>query len=515
MQRVNSKRNNFLSKFQKKQLPLQTKYKSTMTTKTSNRWLSYVPVVFLILSLSLVIRLYGSDALAGGSQIALLFSTGICGLIAVFCYKMRWADIEDATFKSFNSITASIIILLLIGCLSGIWMISGIVPTLIYYGIQIIHPQFYLLCTCLICCVVSVMTGSSWTTIATVGIALLGIGKAQGFSEGWIAGAIISGAYFGDKVSPLSDTTVLASSMSGTPLFAHIRYMLITTVPSLIIALLVFGIVGVSHELKDVSLLNEYTETLSKTFNLSLWLLVVPIVTGIMIAKKMPAIAVLFLSSMLAAVFAIIFQPEIIAQIAGSKEVSNGALVDGILKGLYGSTQILTGNADIDQLVATRGMGGMLNTVWLILCAMCFGSCMKVSGMLQDVAQIFTKFTKTRTSLVGSTVASGMFFNTTVSDQYLSIILCANIFNKIYEKNGYENRLLSRAIEDSATATSPLVPWNTCGMTQATILNISTLTYLPYCVFNIMSPFMSVIVAFIGYKVFRKQPVNEESQIPE
>ena len=321
-----------------------------MTTKTSNRWLSYVPVVFLILSLSLVIRLYGSDALAGGSQIALLFSTGICGLIAVFCYKMKWADIEEATYKSFNSITASIIILLLIGCLSGIWMASGIVPTFIYYGIQIIHPQLYLLCTCLICCVVSVMTGSSWTTIATVGIALLGIGKAQGFSEGWIAGAIISGAYFGDKVSPLSDTTVLASSMSGTPLFTHIRYMLMTTVPSLIIALVVFGIVGFSHELKDVSLLNEYTGTLSKTFNLSLWFLVVPIVTGIMIAKKMPAIAVLFLSSMLAAVFAIIFQPEIIAQIAGSKEVSNGALVDGILKGLYGSTQILTGNADIDQL---------------------------------------------------------------------------------------------------------------------------------------------------------------------
>ena len=209
-----------------------------MTTKTNNRWLSYLPVVFLILSLALVIRLYGSDALAGGSQIALLFSTGICGLIAVFCYKMKWSELEKATFNNFNKIASSIIILLLIGCLSGIWTVSGIVPTLIYYGVQIIHPQFYLLCTCLICCVVSVMTGSSWTTIATVGIALLGIGKAQGFSEGWIAGAIISGAYFGDKVSPLSDTTVLASSMSGTPLFSHIKYMLLTTIPSLIIALL-------------------------------------------------------------------------------------------------------------------------------------------------------------------------------------------------------------------------------------------------------------------------------------
>ena len=487
-----------------------------MTTKTNNRWLSYLPVVFLILSLALVIRLYGSDALAGGSQIALLFSTGICGLIAVFCYKMKWSDLENATFNNFNKIASSIIILLLIGCLSGIWTVSGIVPTLIYYGVQIIHPQFYLLCTCLICCVVSVMTGSSWTTIATVGIALLGIGKAQGFSEGWIAGAIISGAYFGDKVSPLSDTTVLASSMSGTPLFSHIKYMLLTTIPSLIIALLVFGFVGFSHKLTDISLIKTYTDTLPNTFNLSLWLLVVPVVTGLMIAKRMPAIAVLFLSSMLGAVFAIIFQPEIIAQIGGYTEVSNKAMVDGVLKGLYGATHIVTGNADIDQLVATRGMEGMLNTVWLILCAMCFGSCMTVSGMLQDVAKIFTKFTKTRTSLVGSTVTSGVFLNTTVSDQYLSIILCANIFRKIYEKNGYENRLLSRAIEDSSTATSPLVPWSTCGMTQATILNISTLTYFPYCIFNIMSPFMSVIVAFIGFKVYRRRiPITEESQIQE
>lgn len=487
-----------------------------MTTKTNNRWLSYFPVVFLILSLALVIRLYGSDALAGGSQIALLFSTGICGLIAVFCYKMKWSELEKATFNNFNKIASSIIILLLIGCLSGIWTVSGIVPTLIYYGVQIIHPQFYLLCTCLICCVVSVMTGSSWTTIATVGIALLGIGKAQGFSEGWIAGAIISGAYFGDKVSPLSDTTILASSMSGTPLFSHIKYMLLTTIPSLIIALLVFGFVGFSHKLTDISLIKTYTDTLSNTFNLSLWLLVVPVVTGLMIAKRMPAIAVLFLSSMLGAVFAIIFQPEIIAQIGGYTEVSNKAMVDGVLKGLYGATHIVTGNADIDQLVATRGMEGMLNTVWLILCAMCFGSCMTVSGMLQDVAKIFTKFTKTRTSLVGSTVTSGVFLNTTVSDQYLSIILCANIFRKIYEKNGYENRLLSRAIEDSSTATSPLVPWSTCGMTQATILNISTLTYFPYCIFNIMSPFMSVIVAFIGFKVYRRRiPVTEESQIQE
>lgn len=476
-----------------------------MIFSKNKRWLSYVPIVFLILSLALVIRLYGSDALAGGSQIALLASTGICGLIAVFCYKQKWADLEDATFSSFNTIAASIIILLLIGCLSGIWTLSGVVPTLIYYGVQIIHPHFFLLCTCIICCVVSVMTGSSWTTIATVGLALLGIGKAQGFEEGWIAGAIISGAYFGDKISPLSDTTVLASSMSGTPLFTHIKYMMVTTIPSLVISLLVFALVGFQHEITDASLINMYTETLSHAFHLSLWLLLVPLITAVMIAKRLPAIAVLFLSSMLGAIFAIIFQPEIIAQVAGYTEVSGQAMVDGVLKGLYGSTALSTGNADIDQLVATRGMGGMLNTVWLILCAMCFGSCMRVTGMLQDVSKIFTKFTSSRTSLVGSTVTSGVFFNLTVSDQYLSIILSANIFKKLYEEKGFENRLLSRAIEDSATATSPLIPWSTCGMTQATILNISTFTYLPYCIFNLVSPFMSVFIAFIGYKVFKRR----------
>lgn len=478
---------------------------SNMANSTHNRWLSYVPVVFLILSLSLVIRLYGSDALAGGSQIALLFSTGICGLIAVFCYKQKWSDLEEATFKKFNTIATSIVILLLIGCLSGIWTVSGVVPTLIYYGVQIIHPHLFLLCTCIICCVVSVMTGSSWTTIATVGLALLGIGKAQGFEEGWIAGAIISGAYFGDKVSPLSDTTVLAASMSGTNLFTHIKYMMVTTVPSLCVALLVFGVVGFQHEITDASLIATYTNTLSETFNLSLWLLLVPIITAIMIAKRMPAITVLFLSSMLASAFAIVFQPEIIAEVAGYDQISNQSMVDGVLKSLYGSTAVSTGNPDIDQLVATRGMGGMLNTVWLIICAMCFGSCMRVSGMLEDVSKVFTRFTKTRTGLVGSTVSSGVFLNLTVSDQYLSIILSANIFKRLYEAKGYENRLLSRAIEDSATATSPLIPWTTCGMTQSTILNVSTFTYLPYCIFNIASPFMSVLVAFLGYKIWKRK----------
>lgn len=481
------------------------KRETQMRDMTNKRWLSYIPVVFLILSLALVIRLYGSDALAGGSQIALLTSTGICGIIAVFCYKQNWAEMEEATFRSFHTIASSIIILLLIGCLSGIWTVSGIVPTLIYYGVQIIHPHFFLFCTCIICSIVSVMTGSSWTTIATVGLALLGIGKAQGFEEGWIAGAIISGAYFGDKISPLSDTTVLASSMSGTNLFTHIKYMMVTTIPSMCISLLVFAFVGFRHEITDASLIHTYTETLSNTYHLSLWLLLVPFITGLMIAKRLPAIAVLFLSSMMGAVFAIIFQPDILAQVAGYTEVNRQALVDGVLKGLYGATSLSTGNEDIDQLVATRGMEGMLNTVWLIICAMCFGSAMRVSGMLQDVSKIFTKFTKTRTGLVASTVSSGIFFNVTVGDQYLSIILNANIFKKLYEEKGYENRLLSRAIEDSATATSPLIPWTTCGMTQATILNISTFTYFPYCIFNLASPIMSIIVAFLGYKIWKRR----------
>lgn len=460
---------------------------------------SLLPIVLLVSLLFGTIRTFGSDALGGGSQISLLTTTACCVFIGIAFYHVPWKDYEIAITNNISGVATAIIILLIIGALSGAWMISGVVPTLIYYGIQIIYPDFFLASTCIICALVSVMTGSSWTTIATIGIALMGIGKAQGFDEGWIAGAIISGAYFGDKVSPLSDTTILASSVADVPLFRHIRYMMITTTPSLILAILIFTIMGLTHDSNSTEQINNFALALNTRFNITPWLLIVPIVTGILIARKVPSIITLFLSSLLAGIFAIIFQPDLLKEIAGEND-----LFKGIMMTLYGSTSLSTPNAILTNLVATRGMSGMLNTVWLILCAMCFGGAMTASGMLGSITSIFVRFMKNTVSLVASTVCSGIFLNLTTADQYISIILTGNMFRNIYEKEGYENRLLSRTTEDAVTVTSVLIPWNTCGMTQATILSVPTLAYLPYCFFNIISPLMSIAIAATGYKIVKR-----------
>lgn len=462
-----------------------------------------LPVLILVLLLTVVIRLYSSDALSGGSQTALLLASGACLVLARLKGKVVFANYEKQVCDSIGRIGSSIIILLFIGALSGIWMVSGIVPEMIYYGIQIIHPKFFLLCTCIICSLVSVMIGSSWTTIATVGVALVGIGEAQGFSHGWIAGAILSGAYFGDKMSPLSDTTVLAASMTDTPLFKHIRYMMVTTIPTTLIVWFIFGAVGLMHDTSDTSLIQAYTVSLENKFNLSPFLLLVPVFTGILIYKKMPPIMVMFLSTLAGAVAGLIFQADVLAEVAGMSEVNVESLIRGTMQGIYTETHIDAGNEMINDLIASRGMSGMLDTIWLILCALCFGGCMTASGMLADMAKLLTLFTKSRTGMVASTVISGVCMNATVADQYLSILLSANIFKEVYEERGYEGRLLSRAIEDSATATSPLIPWSTCGMTQSTILGISALEYIPYCLFNIISPLMSITIATLGYRVYR------------
>lgn len=463
---------------------------------------SLLPIVLLVGMLFATIHTFGSDALEGGSQISLLTTTAFCVFIGITFYRVPWKDYELAITNNISGVATAIIILLIIGALSGAWMISGIVPTLIYYGMQIIHPDFFLASTCIICALISVMTGSSWTTIATIGIALMGIGKAQGFNEGWIAGAIISGAYFGDKISPLSETTILASSITDVPLFRHIRYMLITTTPSLIITLIIFTVMGFVIETNSTAHMADLATSLKDTFTITPWLLIVPLVTGILIARKVPSIITLFISTMLAGICAIIFQPDLLREIAGENNIFKGVMMI-----FYGSTGLDTGNNMLTDLVSTRGMAGMMNTVWLILCAMCFGGAMTASGMLGSITSVFVRFMKGRVSVVASTVCSGLFLNLTTADQYISIILTGNMFRNIYEKKGYENRLLSRTTEDAVTVTSPLIPWNTCGMTQATILNVSTLTYLPYCFFNIISPLMSILVAAIGYKIV-KRPVN-------
>lgn len=473
--------------------------------------LSLLPIAVLVAMLAVTIYLFGSDALGGGSQVCLLAATAVCVLIGMAGYKRRWKHFEKAITNNISGIGTALIILLIIGALSGAWMISGVVPTLIYYGVQIIHPNFFLVSTCLICSIVSVMTGSSWTTIATIGIALMGIGDAQGFDPGWTAGAIISGAYFGDKVSPLSDTTILAASVTDTPLFSHIRYLMFTTIPSLTITLIIFTIAGLSHEISDTSHIVEFSQALSNKFNISGWLMIVPIMTALMIAKKVPSLITLFLSTALATLFAIIFQPNLLIEIAGDTGNHLLTLIKGAMSILFGSTSLDAGSAEINELIATRGMSGMMDTIWLIICAMCFGGAMTAGGMLQSITSVFTHYAKSCVSMVSSTVASGLFLNITTADQYISIILTGNMFKDIYDSNGYEGRLLSRTTEDAVTVTSPLIPWNTCGMTQATILSVPTLTYLPYCFFNLISPIMSIIVATTGYKIVHRFKKAEET----
>lgn len=421
-------------------------------------------------------------------------------------YKTKWDTFEQMIMATVGDAGVSILILLLIGMMSSTWMISGVVPTFIYYGVQFMSPTFFLPCACIIASIISVMTGTSWTTIATIGIALLGIGDALGIPNAYTAGAIISGAYFGDKMSPMSDTTVLASSVAGADLFRHIRYMMYTTVPSITISLILYLGIGLFYNGETVEIV-QYLNGLDKGFNISLWTLAVPLFTGYLIYRKTPSLITLILSSLSACICALILQQDVLLSISGESAISAKSMFEGIMTTCYTKTHVDTGYEAINDLVATRGMGGMLDTIWLILCAMCFGSCMVASGMLKAITNVLLKAIRNTFSLVASTVTSGVLLNLVMGDQFLSIIMNASMFKEEYMERGYKPELLSRSTEDSATVTSVLVPWTACGMTQSTVLGIPTLVYLPFCFFNIISPVMSCIVAAIGYKI--EQPTKQ------
>ena len=459
----------------------------------------------LIGLLGIVISLFGSDALSGGSQVALLMGLAVCVFISMVFYRVPWQAFEQQIAKTLGGVAVTILILLAVGMLAGSWMVSGIVPTLIYYGVQLLSPQLFLLCACVICALVSLLSGSSWTTIATIGVALLGISHALGINEAVAAGAIISGAYFGDKMSPLSDTTILASSTTGVDLFTHIRYMMFTTMPAFTITLIIFTAMGFGLANDCEVHVHQYTEGLSATYNISLWTLIVPVLTAILIAWRVPSLIVLFLSAMMAGIMALILQPHILMQIGAPSNLpklgETAALIKGLAITFYGATSIDTGFSELNELVSTGGMTGMLNTIWLILCAMCFGAVMVASGMIESITRVVISWVRSRVGLVASTASTGLFLNITTGDQFISIVLTANMFQNVYERQGYEARLLSRTAEDSATVTSVLVPWNTCGMTQSTVLGVPTIAYLPYCFFNILSPVMTIVVAAIGWKI--------------
>ncbi len=490
------------------------------TSKRPSIWEALFPIIFLIVLLVININVFGTDGLFGSNQLVLVISSGVAGLVAVFRLGVKWEVIQDGMIKSISSAMSSILILLLIGSLAGTWMLSGIVPAMIYYGLQVLNPTIFLLAACVVCGVVSIATGSSWTTVATVGVALLGIGKALGFGEGIIGGAIISGAYFGDKMSPLSDTTNLAPAMAGTDLFTHIRHMVRTTVPSISITLLIFGVIGVMGQPEGtVGQVQAISDVISETFVVNGWLFIVPALVLFLIIKKVPAIPTLLAGALLGGVFAVIFQGEIIREL--SIGMDGGALLrtfSVVMQALFGDTAIVTSNEIVNELLVTGGMAGMLFTVWLILCAMVFGGIMEVSGMLKVIAEAVISKVNSVGSLIAATAGTGVFFNLTTSDQYLAILVPGRMYADIYKKKGLKGENLSRTLEDSATVTSVLIPWNTCGATQASVLGVATLTYAPYCFFNIISPFMTILFGYMnwGINYYSKEAmeqIKEEEEV--
>jgi NhaC family Na+:H+ antiporter len=461
------------------------------------------PIVFLIGLLSLNVFLYGDNALGGANQLALLLAASLAAIIGTR-KGFKWKDILNGVSKSISSTTPAIIILLLIGSLAGTWLISGIVPTMIYYGLQIISPKIFLVAACIICAIVSLASGSSWSTIATVGIALLGIGNALNISEGLVAGAIISGAYFGDKMSPLSDTTNLAPAMAGTDLFTHIRYMMYTTIPTFIITLIIFLIVGLSFENnQNIESVNNLLSAIENRFVISPWLFLVPVGVLVLIIKKVPALPALLAGTLLGGIFAIIFQPHLIVELSGVEDNFIKSSYITVINAMGGEISIQTSNAVIDDLLSTGGMYGMLNTIWLIICAMCFGGVMESTGKLKKISSSIIQYAENTGSVIATTACTCIFFNLTASDQYLSIVVPGRMYADTFKEKGLAPENLSRTLEDSGTVTSVLIPWNTCGATQSAILGVATLSYLPYCFFNIISPIMTVTYAYLGLKIKR------------
>ena len=462
-----------------------------------------IPVIGLIAMLAADVIWFGEDSSYGANQMALLIAALIAGGIGV-SRGTKWKEIRDAIASSIGQATEAILILLLIGALTGTWLMAGIIPAFIHYGLLVLQPSIFLFAACVICAVLSLATGSSWGTVGTVGLALIGIGTALGLEEGWIVGAIISGAYFGDKLSPLSDTTNLAPAVAGTDLITHIKYMTITTVPSIAIALLVFLIVGFGGSATttvEAGLADGFGDAVRSIFNIHPGLFVAPIVVLVLIAKKMPAAPALFIGVLLGALTAVIFQPDAVQMLAGEELSFGAAAYVASMKAMAVETSYTTNHALADNLLNAGGMNGMMNTIWLIICAMTFGAVLQAAGMLKRITTALISGVNGVFGLIGRTVGTCIAFNVLASDQYIAIVVPGKMFSEAFEKQGLAPENLSRTLEDAGTVTSVLIPWNTCGVAQSGILGVATLAYAPYCIFNWISPLMSLAVAGLGYKL--------------
>ena len=458
------------------------------------------PILILVLLLSYNVIVYGDDALSGSNQFILLLGGAVAAIVG-FLQKISYEVMLEKVAENLQSVTGALLILLFVGALAGTWLISGIIPAMIYYGLQILHPSIFLPACIIICAIISLATGSSWTTSATVGIALIGIGKVLGIPVGMVAGAVISGAYFGDKLSPLSDTTNLAPAMAGGDLFTHIRYMTLTTVPSIVITLIVFFIISFTQSTVGTADIESLMVAIKDKFTIHLGLFLVPAVVIFLIVKKAPPLIALLIGTLMGGLFALIFQKDILMEVAQASSFSFDAAYRGIMDAITVSTQIKTMNPLLNDLFSSGGMEGMLGTIWLIFCAMVFGGIMDAIGALTRISNALLSWAQTTFQLFASTAASCLAINLTASDQYLSIVIPGKMFAKAYEKRGLAPENLSRTLEDAGTVTSVLIPWNTCGAYQSGVLGVGVGEYFIYAIFNWLSPFMTLAYAALKIKI--------------
>ncbi|HEX7046894.1 MAG TPA: Na+/H+ antiporter NhaC [Gammaproteobacteria bacterium] len=465
-----------------------------------------IPIIALVIMLAASVFLYGADSSYGANQIALLLGAGI-GVIVGIKNGITWKEMEAAITHGISVSLGAVLILLAVGSLIATWILSGTVPTLIYYGLAVLHPAIFYPAACFICALVGLSIGSSWTVAGTLGIALIGVAGAMGLSPAVTAGAIISGAYFGDKMSPLSDTTNLAPAVAGSELFEHIRHMTWTTLPSLGIAIVGFGIVGfIQHGQGDADF-GGMTQVLAENFDIG-WYLLGPLALVMFMAwKKMPAFPTMMIGALAGGVFAVIFQPEKVVELANNVELSHGmALVSGVWISLFDGYTSTTGNVSVDALLSRGGMESMLNTVWLILCAMTYGAVLERAGILEKLLTAALRLAHSTGSLIVTTLATCIGANIIAADQYIAIVLPGRLYRLEFQRRGLAPVNLSRALEDAGTITSPLIPWNTCGAYMAGTLGVPTLVYLPFCFFNLINPLIAAVYALAGFKI---KPLND------
>lgn len=486
----------------------------TLVTKKPGIVLSMIPVLALVGLIILNINVFSDSAILGPNQFALILAALIAGAIGIFALKVPYKVMEEKIIHSISVSMQANLILLVVGALVGVWIYSGVVPGMIYYGIKLINPNWFLPVTCIVCAIVSLATGSSWSTGGTVGIALIGIGQALNIPVGMVAGAVISGAYFGDKLSPLSDTTNLAPAMAGTDLFTHVRYMLITTLPSFVIAMIGFTVLGFffRSETADMGQVQTVLQVMDEQFNITPWLFLLPLLVIFMVAKKVPALPALVIGTLVGVIFILIFQQDLLARVLGEKHHFKG-VYESVMNVAVSGYKMESGNKVIDSLLSRGGMAGMLTTVWLIFMAMVFGGVMEATGMLEEIARNILRLVRGAGSLMTATIGTCAIFNLTASDQYLSIVVPGKMFKPSYDKFGLAPENLSRSLEDAGTITSVLVPWNTCGAYFASILGVSTGAYLPFCFFNLVNPVVAVIIANLGWKIRMEEPTSEAQEL--